>query len=266
LPPIEAAEIPFDPKSATPELYVGMAQMSHRGGNVQQGRQFYQKALAMDGNHLEALLGAARMEDREGRLDVAQMLYQRAAAAHPNNATALNDLALCLARRGDLAGAGQTLEQAIRLEPGKALYRNNVAKVLVELNQLDQATAHLVAVHPPAVAHYNMGVLLSERGRQGEAVDYLTTAIAIDPNMEPARTMLAGMTPPPTIMPGAAPQSMAQVNPAPMQPAMPDSNDSILPTPENVATVPWRPPISMDAELQQAPVEQTPALLPPVNQ
>ena len=288
VPPTEVA---FDPKSATPELYVGLAQMSHRGGNVAKAREFYQKALAIAPNHLEALLGAARMEDREGRLDVALMLYQRAAAAHPQNASAQNDLALCLARRGDLAGAHRSLEQAIGLEPSKSLYRNNVAKVLVELNQLDAAAAHLAAVHPPAAAQYNMGVLLNERGRAGEAAEYLATALAIDPNMQPARAMLAGMTPPPTMLPVGAGQMAQVAGPvamgtpyvAPTQPVMAENNDSILPTPEAVATVPWKPPVSVDAVLQQAPaavrtpaqnaapVRQTPSggqppvLLPPVN-
>jgi tetratricopeptide (TPR) repeat protein len=285
---IPPAEVAFDPKSATPELYVGLAQMSHRGGNVPKAREFYQKALAIAPNHLEALLGAARMEDREGRLDVAQMLYHRAAAAHPQNATAQNDLALCLARRGDLAGAHRALEQAIGLEPSKSLYRNNVAKVLVELNQLDAAAAHLAAVHPPAAAQYNMGVLLGERGRSGEAVQYLTTALAIDPNMQPARAMLAAMTPPPTMLPvgagqmvqAAAPINAALPQAAPAQPIMAESNDSILPTPEAVATVPWKPPVSVDAIVQQAPAAvvkpsqtssqtapsaQPPVLLPPVN-
>jgi tetratricopeptide (TPR) repeat protein len=284
---VPSAEVSFDPKSATPELYVGLAQMSHRGGNVPKAREFYQKALAIEPNHLEALLGAARMEDREGRFDVAQMLYQRAVAAHPQSATAQNDLALCLARRDDLAGARRALEQAIGLEPSKSLYRNNVAKVFVELNQLDAAAAHLAAVHSPAAVQYNMAVLLSERGRNGEAVEFLTTALAIDPNMQPARAMLAGMTPPPTMAPvvaGQMAQVAAPVSAAPAQPVMADGGDSILPTPEAVATVPWKPPISVDAIVQQGPAAvgkptqnaaptmtqpspgtQPPVLLPPVN-
>jgi hypothetical protein len=136
-----------------------------------------------------------------------------------------------------------------------------------------------------------MGVLLSERGRAGEAAQYLTTALAIDPNMQPARAMLTAMTPPPTMMPVGAGQ-MAQVagpvttalpQGASAQPVMSENNDSILPTPESVATVPWKPPVSVDAIVQQtpaaapkpsqysspttqtAPGAQPPVLLPPVN-
>src|SRR5690606_9648916 len=98
-----SADKPFDPSNPSPELLVSLAQMSHRNGDVPQARRVYQKALAKDPHHLEALLAAARMEDREGQLDVALMLYKRAVAAHPRSATAHNDLALCYARRGDLA-------------------------------------------------------------------------------------------------------------------------------------------------------------------
>ena len=266
----EPAEEPFDPKKASPELYVGLAQMSHRSGDIPQARQLYQKALANDPNHLTALLGAARMEDREGQLDVALMLYKRAAAAHPRNATALNDLALCHARRGDLVLAQQVLEQAIKLEPSKPLYRNNLAKILVEMNRLDQATHHLAAVHAPAVGNYNMAVLLNERGRIAESMNYLNAALAIDPQMEPAQALLAQHKAPTIIGIDGEIQSMVQTKNVGGQ-ASAEGNDSILPTPEVLATIPWKPPTAA-APAGQVPspttvlsAEQTPMLLPPVN-
>jgi Tfp pilus assembly protein PilF len=273
-----AVEEPFDPAKATPELYVGLAQMSERSGNISQARQMYQKALAKDPSHVEALLGAARMEDREGRLDVALMLYQRAATYHPRNGAALNDLALCHARRGELPIAHHVLEQAVTLEPNKPLYRNNVAKVLVELNALQPAMQHLTAVHEPAAANYNMAVLLSERGRTDEATQYLAHALAIDPQMEAARVMLAQYSAP--SMPGAAngAQLAAQTVQIENSPAD-QANETILPTPEVVATVPWTPTAAGEqisyptTEYGAAPPVMPPAasgdhgpsLLPPVQ-
>jgi Tfp pilus assembly protein PilF len=274
-----AAEEPFDPRKATPELYVELAQMSHRSGNVTQARELYQKALAKDPNCLDALLGAARMEDREGRFDVALMLYQRAVAAHPKNATAINDLALCHARRGELAAAHHMLEQAVRLDPQKALYRNNVAKVLVEQNSLQPAMNHLIAVHPPAAANFNMAVLLTETGRKAEAGQYLAQALAIDPRMEPARVMLAQHSGSPGVEASASLATIGGMTTAPALQAR-QASESILPTPESVATIPWRPsaagePIRYPSTDSATPVSspgaatvgaaQMPALLPPVN-
>jgi tetratricopeptide (TPR) repeat protein len=267
-PKVDPTDKPFDPKMATPELYVGLAQMSHRGGDVPQARSLYQKALAKDPNHLEALLGAARMEDREGQLDTALMLYKRAAAAHPRSATALNDLALCHARRGDLTAAQQVLEQATKLEPTKPLYRNNLAKILVEMNQLDKATHQLAAVYPPAVGNYNMAVLLSERGRVDESMNYLNAALTIDPTMAPAQELLAQFAAPPIMGVDGQVQSIVPSAPAAGQFAA-GNNESILPTPEALATVPWKPATSSHSDsvtpAPTLPAEQSPALLPPIN-
>ena len=259
-PNAEPTDEPFEPGKATPELYVALAQMCHRNGQVEEARKHYQKALSIDPKHLDALLGAGRMEDREGRLDVAQMLYQRAAKAHPKSATAQNDLALCYARRGDLPTAARILDEAIRIEPRKALYRNNAAKVLVEMNYVKPAMDHLAAVHTPAVANYNMAVLLSERGRSAEAVPFLGQALALDPTMQPAHDMLLQLTAPPTMR-----QEHSIV--AHQQPVTPQSvayaDPSILPTPEAVAAAPnepWLAPASSSPEPMS-----TPTLLPPVN-
>lgn len=249
--PSPPSEPPFNPDATTPELYVAMAQMSQRSGNVPNARMLYQKSLEKNPHHLEALLGAARMEDREGNLEVATSLYLRAVRAYPQHATVLNDLGLCLARRGDLAGARRALDDAIRVAPQKPLYRNNMAKVLVEMNELDAATNHLSAVYPPAVANYNMAVFLLERGRQDEANDYLQSALALDPNLTPAQQLLAQQT---NQSPTPANQT-AQGQQHHVQPTPEQSGDTILPTPQVVATIPWRAP---------GMVEQ-PALLPPTN-
>jgi Tfp pilus assembly protein PilF len=265
----EAKRLAFDPLAlsksngeASPELYVGMAELTSRGGNVSQARQLYQKALALEPNHLEALLGAARMEDREGHLDVASMLYQRASTAFPNNATVLNDLGLCLARQGQLPGAERALLRAVQLMPEKPLYRNNIAKVQIEMNRLDAATSHLAAVYPPPVVNYNMGVLLYQRGRTAEAERYLTGAIAADPRMEPARALLVHMRP-------AAPAyQLAQAPQAAQGPLMisPPVQSATAPTGESAPVAEPSPQIidTGAPEMPDADVNM-PTLLPPVN-
>lgn len=191
--PIDPISLGYNSGPPTPELFVSMAQMADRGGNAPQARQLYERALSIDKKNLDAMLGIARLEDREGRLDVALQVYQQAAAAHPNNPTALNDLGLCFARRGDLQTSLRVLDQCVRLDPKKALYRNNIAKVLIEMNMTEHALAHMAAVNPPAVAQYNLGYMLNERGRKTEAAQHLTIAVNLDPNMQPARDLLASI-------------------------------------------------------------------------
>lgn len=245
------------------ELYLSMAKMSDQGGNSAHARSMYQRALTVQPNNLEGMLALGRLEDREGELDAALHYYLQAVKLHPNSAKALNDLSLCYARRGQMTAAIAPLEQAVRLEPSKQLYRNNIAKVFTELNQIQKAVQHLSAVHPPAVAQYNMGVLLHQRGRNEEAVQFLTMATRADPNLAAAQTLLVELT-------GGAQQfATAQSAPTPVA-----TSNTVLPTPR---TSPGQPYPSTNtptayptfqtvpAETAQAPLDRSPVLLPGVQ-
>jgi len=244
-------------------LYLSMAKLSDQGGNTAHARSMYHRALTMEPENLDGMLALARLEDREGQLDAALHYYQQAVKNHPQSAKALNDLGLCFARRSQLQEAIAPLDQAIRLQPSKQLYRNNIAKVLTELNQIHGAVYHLSAVHPPAVAQYNMGVLLNERGRSQEAIQFLTAATQLDPNFAQARTLLSELST------GAT--QLAQ--------AVPVNNNHVLPTPQlapqttpgqpypNTATMKLSPAFqTVPSETAQVPFGTSPALLPPVRQ
>ena len=212
LDPIALVNKPGPPSA---DLYFSLAEMSDQGANAPHARSMYQKALSIDPRHREAMLGLARLEDREGRLPQAIHVYKCAASAYPQDAKIVNDLALCHARNKDLQLSAQLLEKAIKIQPEKKLYRNNIAKVLVEMNHLDAAVSHLSAVHSPAIAHYNMGFLLQQRGRTSEAREYLMSSMKLDPQFGPAHTLIAQLG-------GAAGQLPHQRM---------ASNDHILPTP-----------------------------------
>lgn len=261
----EARRLKHDPlaldrglSAPTPDLMVSMAEMALHGGNVEQARQLYQKAIAEQPKNLNALLGAARMEDREGRLDVAVMLYQRAAAAHPKNPTVLNDLGLCLARQGKLPVAERVLIQAVQLEPTKPLYRNNLAKIQVEMNRLDAACQHLAAVYPPAVVNYNMGVLLYERGRTAEAQRFLLTAAGMNPALGAAQTLLA------EIRGGQQPvYQVASANIAPAPHSVVIQHAPAEPMASQIAATP-QPPTLQSAPVTPVGPEPTPAIAPQI--
>ncbi len=258
----------------TPALYVSMAQLSDQGGNTAHARAMYQKALSLDAKNLDAMLGLARMEDREGNLPEALQVYQQAVSLHPQDARAYNDLALCQARCGEMQKSYQALDQAVRINPEKQLYRNNIAKVLIEMNQVDQAVAHMSAVCEPDVTNYNMAVLLAERGRMPEAVSFLQKALVANPQMTDASTLLASFTNSGPVQTAAGPALSS-----PMTASAPvATNDDITPTPymtrEALASdtvsasypstgVPEMIPIP--AQTARVPVGYEPMLLPPIR-
>jgi tetratricopeptide (TPR) repeat protein len=213
----------------TPELFIAMAQISERQGNVPEARHELQHALTIWPNHIELLRAAARMEDRAGNLPVAESLYGRAVTTNPQHPGALNDFGLCLAREGKLDQSREKLEQAVYLQPDKPLYRNNAATVLVELRQDQRALAHLSAVHAPAEANYNLGQLLVERNRPQDAAKYFQAALAIDPAMQPAQTALAQLNGP---LSGQQPGALAQNSAAPQPGGITPIGPQMAPQPQ----------------------------------
>ena len=256
-PPVEQIS-PTDPLllskgagAATPELFISLAGMSERTGDITQARQLYHEALRLDSKSSEAMLGMARLEDRQNRLDDALQWYQQAAYAKPDDAAVANDYGLCLARAGRMEEALTPLAQAARLEPLKPLYRNNIAKVLVALDRPAEAAQQLAAVHSPATVNFNMAVLLIDQGRMAEAARCLQLATTLDPQLTAANDLLAEMTAPEeeesqlvatpgdaqylAQRPGADPLTAAitaaeqEAQPWSAKPAA--SDDSVLPTP-----------------------------------
>jgi Tfp pilus assembly protein PilF len=177
----------------SPELFIAAAKLSERNGQIDRARQQFHQGLTMAPKHVPGLIEFGRLEDRQGRLPEAEKLYRTAVAVNPHNPTALNDLALCVARQGNLEDSTRLLQQAIDIQPDKPLYRNNMATVLIEQQRDQEALAHLTAVHGPAVANYNVGHLLSKRGRAQDASRYFAAALEIDPQMTPAGQALAAL-------------------------------------------------------------------------
>ena len=136
-------------------------------------------------------------------------LYERAVALEPKNAAACNDLGLCLARQGQLDKAVARLQQAVKLQPAKTLYRNNLATVLVEIGDPQNAYAHLAAVHPADVAHYNVGYLLAQSNQPNGAAQHFDAALKANPNLVEARQWLDSL---------GRTESIAAATPAPAKP------------------------------------------------
>ncbi|MGE0610066.1 MAG: tetratricopeptide repeat protein [Pirellulales bacterium] len=185
------------PKQFDANFYVSVAAVQERGNNAKAAAASYEKALKQDAKHVPALMGYARLMDRQNSFTEATALYQRADQAQPKDAAICNDWGLCLARQGHaeqspqrLQQAAQRLEQAVKLQPDKKLYRNNLATVLVDIGRPQEAYAHLAAVHPADVAHYNVGYLLSQTNQPQAAAEQFALALQKNPQLAEARQWL----------------------------------------------------------------------------
>jgi tetratricopeptide (TPR) repeat protein len=178
-------------KKVGPEVHVAAARLLENQSKFDEAEAQYEKALKAAPNDMNSLIGMARLHDRQGNSAKAMQFYERAVKHHGKNAVVHNDLGLCYARQQQFDKSLQSLTRALELQPDNARYRNNLATVLVESGRTGEALALLSRSGSEAVAHYNVGFLLHKRGQQGEAQQHLQHAIALDPDLTPAREMLA---------------------------------------------------------------------------
>lgn len=177
------------------DLYVAAAKIQETKGDYAAAASQYEKALAVDGNDLAALVGYGHLLDRQKKYTEATLYYERATKAHPSSAAAWNDLGLCYSRRAAtdkamLDKSVAALNRAVQLKPDKKLYRNNIAAVLVETGRDQDAFTHLAAAHDPATAHYNLGYLTNQHGRVDAARFHFAEALRLNPQMQAARGFL----------------------------------------------------------------------------
>lgn len=179
------------PEKIDADVYYQAGQLAESKGNQNAAVMQYSKGLKVAPEHMPSLLSLARLHDRGENFAKAERLYRRAIEIDPENATAYNDLGLCLARNDRRSDGIIALRHAVTLNPNRKLYRNNLATVLVSQGEVDEALNQLLAVHPPAAAHYNLGYLLYRKGDREKAGNHLSIASRKDPTLAPAANTLA---------------------------------------------------------------------------
>lgn len=185
-----------NPKKVGSEVYLSAARIHEQRGDLAGAIAQYQKAIANNPKDVTAHIGLGRIYDRQGEYAKAVEQYQSAIQIDPKRALPRNDLGLCYARHGEIEKSVAELQHAVKLQPESKLYRNNLATVLVEANREQEALQQLLAAHPPAAAHYNLGALLSRCGKPALAAQHLQQALATDPSMTAAQQLLAQLDKP----------------------------------------------------------------------
>ena len=122
---------------------------------------------------------------RSGKLDQAELLYQRLLAADPDHVEALHFLGVLHHQRGHSEQAVDYIQRALSLAPDYADAHNNLGNVLKETNQLEPALLayrRVVSLNPlHADAWSNLGVLLRGQGDYDEADKAYARALRANP-------------------------------------------------------------------------------------
>ena len=179
--------------SVGPELHVLNGQLHESQGNYAKALDSYSKALEIEPKNPPALLSTARLYERQNEKDKAVEFYQKAATVAPNNAAIFADLGGLQARSGNLTAARSELQKAVNLDPKSASYRSALAGVMLDSGNADAAMDELHQVNSPAMANYQMAYLHFARKNVPATQQYLGSALQIDPNLKPARDLMASM-------------------------------------------------------------------------
>ena len=194
-PATDPTSLASDPGPLQPELFVSAAAVLEQHNRVAEATDKYQQALTLDPTHRAALIGLARLRHRTNDVAGAIQTYRTALQAYPDDAVLLNDLALCYARAGQPENALPALQRAVELNPSSTLYRNNMAAILVAADRTAEALPLLAETYGTAVAYYNLGYLLHQRGKDEAAVQHFAAALEANPSLSPARVMLDQLAP-----------------------------------------------------------------------
>ena len=179
--------------SVGPELYVMNGALHENQGNYTKALDSYSKALEIEPKNPPALLSTARLYDRQNQKDKAIEFYQKAATVEPNNAAIFADMGGLQARCGNLTAAQSELQKAVKLDPKSTAYRSALAGVMLDSGKAEAAMAELNQVNNSAMANYQMAYLHFTRKNIPATQQYLGSALQIDPNLKPARDLMASM-------------------------------------------------------------------------
>jgi len=170
-------------------LYV-LAVVQAAAGKYEEAVANYNRALAVQPKHAEALSNRGNALKALQRFDEALASYDRALSARPDYATGHSNRGAVLSEMKRLPEALAAYDRALALQPNhvEALY--NRGHVLHGLKRYEEALAaydRVLTLRPDlAAAHVNRGNSLNELKRPDEALASFERALTMQPNLTEA--------------------------------------------------------------------------------
>jgi tetratricopeptide (TPR) repeat protein len=174
----------------SPRLKLAAAQFQEQRGYRDEARQTYHEVLASDSKSVEAVIGLARLDQVAGRTADAEAGFQKAMRMDPKSGRALDALGQYYADQKRWNDALPLLQRAMEATPQDKVIRFHYGVVLAKSGQISQAFPMLVDSVGPAAAHYNVGLVLHERGDLAASRDQFVAAIVENPRLEQAQYWL----------------------------------------------------------------------------
>lgn len=154
--------------------------------NPSLAKEYFERALALDGTNSTAVINLASLADATGQTPNGIDILQAFIAANPTDAAALEALASKLGKAGDGEEVLRLLREARKVDPDAIRPRLMLAEVLVQIGdsvELEAVARELTTLQPRLVAGHNLlGVALLAQGKLSEGVETFRNALRISPD------------------------------------------------------------------------------------
>lgn len=179
------------PAPQTVQACIATAEQLAEQEHWREAMLLYQKARGLSPSQINYAARLAPLYDLLDDAASARQAFDEAVQASPRDANLLNDHGCFLDRIGELAAAEQQLLRALEIDPRHARGRNNLGRNLAHQGRYDDSWREFSAVVGPAVAHYNVGVILARQKQTEPARRAFQDALRLQPNLPQAEQFLA---------------------------------------------------------------------------
>ncbi len=201
-PPIQTTkpgQLPGDDgDGTTPRLsattYFAHGHLLERQGDFERAAEQYRQALKLRPEFATARNRLGITLNKRGQHAEATEQFRQALTRQPGSAYLYNNLGFSLYLEHRYAESEAALRRALELRPTFSRARMNHAIVLAKLGRFDESFEGFCAVGSRADAHYNVAMIQADSGHYAAASRSLESALALNPQLEPARQKLAHVT------------------------------------------------------------------------
>jgi len=163
---------------------------SQRQNILDVARSYYQKAIAVDANHVPAYSGLARVYMDMDHYDKAQETYHKILQKCPKNASLWLELGVCHCRAKQWELAVRSFQKAGDLDPESRTAIETLGFCQARAGHLQESLQTLSKVMSPAEANYTVARMLHHMKRDDLGRGYLRQALQLNPDLAGARRLL----------------------------------------------------------------------------
>jgi tetratricopeptide (TPR) repeat protein len=204
------------PKKAHASTFVAAGELAEKGSQdaartpadranmLEQARKAYLQAIATDPNYLPAHTALANLYLTQGDQERCFAAYQKVLKAHPKEASLWYGLGMCYSRLKRWDEAVANLRKAHELDPDNRPYANTLGYCLARAGRYEESLGCFRELVGEAQAQYNLARMLHHLKRDDLSRQHLQLALRAEPQLAPARQLLAQLN-------GAAPAASGVV-------------------------------------------------------